>query len=265
MSRQVGQRAGRGFGRQQEVAEHHDPAAQGDVDRAPAPGPGGLTGPRRSGLNGHATSIVSPMAGQRTSIVRRIPAGEGVRTPCPIGWTFVLDADRGHGPDDAPRPNWRWRAERQGRRTRAAPPSIFDIDGVLSDAAGRQHFIERGNRDWSAFFEACGDDPVIEEVARLLELLDSSLAVVLLTGRPLRVQPQTLAWLHRYGLRWDLLVMRDRGRLRPGHLVQAAGGGRPAGRTASTCAWPSRTIPSNHAMYVAAGIPCVYIHSGYYE
>ena len=23
--------------------------------------------------------------------------------------------------------------------------------------------------------------------------------------------------------------------------------------------------PSNHAMYVAAGIPCVYIHSGYYE
>jgi hypothetical protein len=23
--------------------------------------------------------------------------------------------------------------------------------------------------------------------------------------------------------------------------------------------------PSNHAMYVADGIPCVYIHSGYYE
>ena len=23
--------------------------------------------------------------------------------------------------------------------------------------------------------------------------------------------------------------------------------------------------PSNHAMFVAEGIPCVYIHSGYYE
>jgi hypothetical protein len=23
--------------------------------------------------------------------------------------------------------------------------------------------------------------------------------------------------------------------------------------------------PSNHAMFVAQGIPCVYIHSGYYE
>ena len=46
--------------------------------------------------------------------------------------------------------------------------------------------------------------------ARLLELLDRR-SVVLLTGRPMRVQPQTLAWLERYGLRWDLLVMRARG------------------------------------------------------
>ena len=52
---------------------------------------------------------------------------------------------------------------------------------------------------------------MIEEIARLLELLDPSLAVVLLTGRPHHVQPQTLAWLQRYGLRWDLLVMRSAG------------------------------------------------------
>ena len=35
--------------------------------------------------------------------------------------------------------------------------------------------------------------------------------MVLLTGRPVRVQPATLAWLERYGLRWDLLIMRNRG------------------------------------------------------
>ena len=39
---------------------------------------------------------------------------------------------------------------------------------MLSDAASRQHYIEGGRRDWDAFFEACGDDPLIEEVARLL-------------------------------------------------------------------------------------------------
>ena len=81
------------------------------------------------------------------------------------------------------RPNWHWRAQ----PVPPGPAVVFDIDGVLSDATSRQHFIERGRRDWHAFFEACGDDPVIEEVARLLELLDPSLTVVLLTGRPLRV------------------------------------------------------------------------------
>jgi hypothetical protein len=160
-------------------------------------------------------------------------------------------------------PNWCWHSE-EGSPHPRGPAVIFDIDGVLSDAAGRQHFIERGNRDWSAFFEACGDDPVIEEIARLLELLDSSLAVVLLTGRPLRVQPQTLAWLHRYGLRWDLLVMREQG-----DYAQVTTFKQKTVVDLRTRGFDLRLAfeddPSNHAMYVADGIPCVYIHSGYYE
>jgi hypothetical protein len=160
-------------------------------------------------------------------------------------------------------PNWRWHAA-EGPDHPGGPAVIFDLDGVLSDAAGRQHFIERGNWDWSAFFEACGDDPVIEEIARLLELLDGSLAVVLLTGRPLRVQPQTLAWLHRYGLRWDLLVMRDRG-----DYTQVTSFKRRVVDNLRIYGFDLRLAfeddPSNHAMYVAEGVPCVYIHSGYYE
>jgi hypothetical protein len=144
------------------------------------------------------------------------------------------------------------------------PAVVFDIDGVLSDAAGRQHFLERGKRDWTAFFEACGDDPVVEEIARLLELLDPSLHVVLLTGRPLRVQPQTIAWLRRYGLRWDLLVMRAQG-----DYAHVTGFKEEAVAQLRDFGFDLRLAfeddPSNHAMYVAAGVPCVYIHSGYYE
>jgi hypothetical protein len=144
------------------------------------------------------------------------------------------------------------------------PAVVFDIDGVLSDAAGRQHFIERGRRDWHAFFEACGDDAVIEEVARLLELLDQSLHVVLLTGRPVRVRPQTLAWLERYELRWDLLVMRDRG-----DYSQVTDFKWDVVRALRRFGFDLRLAleddPSNHAMFVAEGVPCVYIHSGYYE
>jgi hypothetical protein len=141
---------------------------------------------------------------------------------------------------------------------------VFDIDGVLSDAAGRQHFLESGQRDWIAFFEACGSDPVIEEISTLLALLDSGLQVILLTGRPQRVQPQTVAWLERYNIRWDLLVMRNwtdyeqvtdfkRGvvmdlRDRGFDLLLAF-----------------EDDPSNHQMYVDEAIPCVYVHSGYYD
>ena len=75
---------------------------------------------------------------------------------------------------------------RQATRTGAA--IVFDLDGVLSDAASRQHYLEGPWRDWDAFFEACGDDPLIEEVGRLLGLLDPGLVIVLLTARPARVR-----------------------------------------------------------------------------
>lgn len=141
---------------------------------------------------------------------------------------------------------------------------VFDIDGVLSDAAGRQHFLDQGRRDWSAFFESCGDDPVVEEIARLLELLDRTLAVILLTGRPERVRPQTLAWLERYHLRWDLLVMRSRGDVGPVAVFKQSVVEDLRGQ-GFDLRLAFEDDPSNHAMYVAAGVPCVYIHSGYYE
>ncbi len=156
--------------------------------------------------------------------------------------------------------NWRWRLA----ATAPGPAVIFDIDGVLSDAAGRQHFLDWGRRDWDAFFDACGEDPLVAEVARLLELLDSELRIVLLTGRPLRVQPQTLSWLNHNGLRWDVLVMRDRG-----DYAQASRFKRAAVAELRAFGFEPRLAfeddPRNRDMFHSEGIPCIYIHSGYYE
>lgn len=156
--------------------------------------------------------------------------------------------------------NYRWRegALDPGRAV------VFDLDGVLSDAASRQHYLEGRRRDWDAFFEACGDDPLIEEVAQLLGLLDQGLAVVLLTARPARVATQTLAWLHRYKLRWDLLVMRD---------VGDYGAARDFKRRSVDelrqlgfdLVLSFEDDRRNVAMFREQGIPCVYIHSGYYD
>jgi phosphoglycolate phosphatase-like HAD superfamily hydrolase len=141
---------------------------------------------------------------------------------------------------------------------------VFDMDGVLSDAAGRQHYIEYPFPDWEAFFDACGDDQLIDEVARLLEVIDADHRIVLLTARPIRVRPQTLAWLERYGLRWDLLVMREFGdymaarvfKRRSTHELREYG---------LDLRLAFEDDPRNVAMFHEAGVPCVYIHSGYYD
>lgn len=138
------------------------------------------------------------------------------------------------------------------------------MDGVLSDAAGRQHYLEYPRRDWEAFFQACGDDEVIDEVARLLDLLDGDLRIVLLTARPMRVQAQTLGWLDRYGLRWDVLIMRDYGDYQASRQFKAR-------TVAELRAWgfdlrlAFEDDRRNVDMFHGEGIPCIYIHSGYYD
>jgi phosphoglycolate phosphatase-like HAD superfamily hydrolase len=156
--------------------------------------------------------------------------------------------------------NWRWRAG----PVPAGPAVVFDMDGVLSDASRRQHYLDRPFRDWEAFFQACGDDDLIAEVARLLEVLDPDLRVLLLTARPQRVRDQTLAWLQRYGLRWDLLVMRDWddfGSSRS-YKQRVVGEFREYGFELRLAFEDDRR---NVDMFHAEGVPCVYIHSGYYD
>ena len=144
------------------------------------------------------------------------------------------------------------------------PAVAVDIDGVLSDAASRQHYLEAPRRNWNAFFEACGDDPVIEEVKVLLDLLDPELSVVLLTARPERVHHLTEAWLRRYRIRWDVLLMRPWGDYEMARDFKQAS------------VWDLRNYGfelrlafeddrRNVEMFRGEGVPCIYFHSGYFD
>jgi hypothetical protein len=159
-----------------------------------------------------------------------------------------------------PQDHWTW----QEGPVDPGPAVVVDLDGVLSDAASRQHYIEAPRPDWRAFFDACGDDPVIEEVRVLLDLLRPELRIVLLTARPQRVHHLTEAWLKRYGIRWDLLVMRPWGDYEVARDFK------------QTSVWELREYGfdlafgieddrRNVAMLRAEGIACLYIHSGYYD
>ena len=159
--------------------------------------------------------------------------------------------------------HWRWRAE----RCEPGPAVVFDIDGVLADAGHRQDVLFSGpgrRKNWKAFFEAAGGDAVIEEVARLTELLDPSLCIVLLTARPTTIQDTTFDWLVRHELRWDVLVMRPEGDFRssPDAKRLALHELRSAGFEIRLAFDDDRR---NVDMFHDEGVPCIYIHSGYYE
>ena len=160
-----------------------------------------------------------------------------------------------HWPD-----HWTWR----DGPVAPGPAAVVDLDGVLSDAASRQHYLEAPRQDWRAFFDACGDDPVIEEIRVLLELFDRDVRVVLLTARPERVHHLTEAWLRRYRIRWDLLIMR------PDYDYDLA----RAFKRASVADLRAYGFDlrlafeddrRNVAMFRAEGVPCLYVHSGYYD
>ena len=149
---------------------------------------------------------------------------------------------------------------------------VVDVDGVLSDASGRQHLLGGAERQWAAFFEASVDDPpIIEGIGLVRALADTGDGVgaarcptVLLTARPSRLADTTMAWMARHGIAWDLLVMRadDDHRSSPDVKREAVADLRATGYE------PVLAIdddPRNAEMYRAEGVPVVYVHSGYYD
>ncbi|AEN13994.1 MULTISPECIES: nucleotidase [unclassified Streptomyces] len=93
-------------------------------------------------------------------------------------------------------------------RDDARPLAVFDLDGTLADAGHRQRFLEKGRRDWAAFFSAATDDPPLAEGVELALASAGECEVVYLTGRPERCRRDTLDWLESHGLPKGAVHMR---------------------------------------------------------
>jgi beta-phosphoglucomutase-like phosphatase (HAD superfamily) len=151
-----------------------------------------------------------------------------------------------------------------GQRLIPGSAVLFDLDGVLSDAGSRQAYLRGPVKDWRGFFDACAEDEPIEEMVRLAECIDPALQIVLLTGRPVRVANQTIAWLERKAIRWDLLIMHPPGRPGPVASFKRAAV-EELSQKGFDCRLAFEDDPRNREAFLEAGVPCVYVHSGYYE
>ncbi|MEG3585800.1 MAG: hypothetical protein VX353_00745 [Actinomycetota bacterium] len=102
-------------------------------------------------------------------------------------------------------PSWVWNEE----IAKGEEIVIFDLDGVISDASHRQHFLEKKDKDWKGFFAACPNDPPIPSGVELTHLLSNIKSIIILTARPVSVQAQTIEWLKKYGVAWKALIMKS--------------------------------------------------------
>ena len=71
-------------------------------------------------------------------------------------------------------PSWVWNEE----IAKGEEIVIFDLDGVISDASHRQHFLEKEDKDWNGFFAACPNDPPITSGVELTNLLSNIKSII---------------------------------------------------------------------------------------
>lgn len=100
---------------------------------------------------------------------------------------------------------------------------IFDIDGTIADCSHRRHFLDK--KDWDGFFDAMGDDTVIDPVRDLLEFIlqdEYKPQLIFCTGRPDSHKIQTVDWLTEQSIYDDEyeLHMRKTDDYRPDYVIK---------------------------------------------
>jgi len=144
---------------------------------------------------------------------------------------------------------------------------VFDLDGVIADAAHRQHFLEAersSDKDWHGFFHSCVDDPVIEQGRRLIGSISDELCVVILTARIHDTREKTVAWLALNEIRHDWLILRGPREGAPStewkgsqlEQLQEAG---------AEIELALDDDPRNTLKFREMGLTAQYVHSGYYD
>ena len=163
------------------------------------------------------------------------------------------------------------------------PTMIFDLDGVISDAGHRQHYLSRARartgrtgansispRDWRDFFTAAAHDPPLPDGLALVTAAVSAsarrtgAAVVICTARPHYTTDITRRWLADHGVRPDLLILRapEDDSSSEAFKRRELSRLREAGYSVELAIDDDERIIT---MYRAEGVFALYRHSGYYD
>jgi adenylate kinase family enzyme len=112
--------------------------------------------------------------------------------------------------------------ERLGWEVQDKPKAIWvDVDNTLSNADHREHFLQGEKKNWKAFFDAMGEDPVNQWCKELIEgMYRIGYTILICSARPDDYRKQTESWLVYNGIPFDELIMRQRGDFRKDSFVK---------------------------------------------
>ena len=147
------------------------------------------------------------------------------------------------------------------------PLVIFDLDGVISDASHRQHFMRGAHKDFRGFFTSAGNDPPFEAGLAMAASVADTHAVAILTARPDYITEMTRSWLAAHEVRHDLLILRPR-RGQGSQGPSADFKRHELERLRAAGYQPVLAIDDDQRiidMYRSEGVFALYRHSGYYD
>jgi len=100
---------------------------------------------------------------------------------------------------------------------------VFDIDGTLSNASHRQHFVRSKPRNWKAFAAGIPNDPPHEDIIWLLKLIISDMNnnVFIVSARSEDERADTELWLRKHKIPYDTLFMRASKDYRDDSIIKA--------------------------------------------
>ena len=159
--------------------------------------------------------------------------------------------------------NWHFRE----RAPAGGPLVILDLDGVISNASHRQHFLRGARKDFDGFFIAAGLDPPYETGLALAASIADDHAVAVLTARPNYVFDMTRSWLVAHDVRHDLLILRPESG-RGSHGTSADFKRHELSRLRAAGYEVALSVDDderNIDMYRSEDVFALYVHSGYYE
>ncbi len=95
---------------------------------------------------------------------------------------------------------------------------IFDLDGTLANIEHRRHHVTNGKNNWKAFYKACVNDTLnqqVYDVWRVLYTCGYPYEFQIFSGRSDEVRTETEEWLYKHGIVPHQLLMRKEGDYTP--------------------------------------------------